>query len=89
MPLGTRHTDTGILQPGIWGYALHRDDGGIWQLDCARRYNSLIGQRVTVEGTRGGFNILDADRIWLYGTTPPRPRHPFMRLFRGVALLSD
>ncbi len=65
MPRGTRHVETGILRPSQHGlYALEMDGGGVWQLDVgwwkARR---LIGQRVTVEGTRGGFDLLDVDDI--------------------------
>jgi hypothetical protein len=40
------------------------DGGGVWQLDApwsaAKRH---CNQRVTVEGTRSGFDLLDVDRI--------------------------
>lgn len=89
MPLGKRHIESGILQPGKWGYTLCMIGGGKWELDASRRYNHLIGHRVTVEGTRGGFNLLNVDRIWRIGETPPPPRHPIMKLLRGVALIID
>ncbi len=66
MPMGTRHTVTGILRPSQYGlYALEMDGGGVWQLDCGWGWKArkLAGQRVTVEGTRGGFNLLDVNRM--------------------------
>jgi hypothetical protein len=65
MPLGTRHIETGILRPGCWGYTLHMDGGGIRELDVTRPPRKLLGQRVTVEGTRAGFNLLNVDLIRL------------------------
>ena len=56
--------ETGMLRTRQWGYALETDGGGIWQLDMpgsARRY---LGMRVTVEGRRSGFDLLDVHRIW-------------------------
>ena len=53
-----------MLRTRQWGYALETDGGGIWQLDMpgsARRY---LGMRVTVEGRRSGFDLLDVHRIW-------------------------
>lgn len=69
MPRGTHYTLTGTLRPGLWGFALQMDDGGVWQLDVrpsARRY---LGQRVTVAGKRSGFDLIDVDRIG--PATPP------------------
>ena len=66
MPLGTRHVETGILRPSQFGlYALEMDGGGIWQLDVGWGWKAqkLIGQRVMVEGTRAGFNLLDVKRM--------------------------
>lgn len=73
MPKGTRHIVTGILRPGRWGYALEVDGGGIWQLDVRRSARKLMGQRVTVEGIRSGFDLLDVERISHVG---PRPKAP-------------
>ena len=66
MPKGARHVETGILRASQYGlYALEMDGGGVWQLDVGWGWKArrLIGQRVTVEGTRAGFNLLDVRRI--------------------------
>ena len=64
MPRGTRHVLTGTLRQTRFGHALEMDGGGVWQLDApwsaAKRH---CNQRVTVEGTRSGFNLLDVHRI--------------------------
>lgn len=65
MPRGARHIETGTLRRGQWGYALHMDGGGIWELDVTRSPRKLLGQRVTIVGTRAGFNLLDVTRITL------------------------
>ena len=63
MPRGSRHVLTGTLHYAWRGFELHMDDGGIWALDAPRRSGKLLGQRVTVEGTRAGFDLLDVDKI--------------------------
>lgn len=66
MPRGARHVETGILRPSQYGlYALEMDGGGVWQLDVGWGWKArkLVGQRVTVKGTRAGFNVLDVHRI--------------------------
>lgn len=66
MPKGTRHTVTGILCPSRGGlYALKVDGGGVWQLDCGWGWKArkLIGRRVSLEGTRAGFDLLNVERI--------------------------
>ncbi|WOE74654.1 DUF5818 domain-containing protein [Alterisphingorhabdus coralli] len=71
MPMGTRHTVTGILRRSRYGlYALEVDGGGVWQLDCGWGWKArkLVGQKVTVEGTRGGFDLLFVDMLWLGGS---------------------
>lgn len=66
MPRGTRHVLSGMLRPGKWGYALEIDDGGVWQLDMGgRSARCWLGQRVTVEGVRSGFDLIDVHRIGL------------------------
>ena len=75
MPIGTRHTISGIL---CWDNrnSIHRleiDGGAVWFVDLPRRGWRMTGQHVTVEGTRSGFNLLDVDRIWS-GAGPPPPR---------------
>ncbi|WP_230481587.1 DUF5818 domain-containing protein [Sphingomonas sp. Leaf21] len=64
MPRGTRHVLTGTLRRTRFGHVLEIDGGGVWQFDApwsaAKRH---CNQRVTVEGTRSGFDLLDVDRI--------------------------
>lgn len=46
--------------------------GGNWQIEPSRSVNRLIGERVTVEGTRSGFNDISCQRVWKVGTARPR-----------------
>jgi len=70
MPRGTRHVETGILRPGKWGYSLEVDGGGVWQLDIAGSARRYIGQRVTIEGIRSGFDLIDVHRVGPGNTLP-------------------
>lgn len=75
MPRGTRHIVAGTLQ---WDQRNHThrldlEGGAFWFVDIVGRTGHLIGRRVTVEGVRAGFNLLDVDRIW-QGDGPPPPR---------------
>ena len=63
MPMGTRHRVTGLLLNSKRGLVLEVDGGGAWALDGAGKAHKLVGQRVTVEGTRSGFDRLDVDWI--------------------------
>lgn len=65
MPKGTQHIETGTLRHNHFGYVLEMDGGGFWVLEFwpIREMGHLLDQRVTVEGVRAGFNILDIDRI--------------------------
>jgi hypothetical protein len=65
MPRGTRHRVTGILHLATRGIELHNDGGGIWALDIPswRRARKLVGQRVTVMGTRSRFDLLDVHEM--------------------------
>lgn len=72
MPKGARHIETGILRPGCWSYSLHMDGGGIWELDTTRPMRKLLGQRVTVEGTRAGFNLLEVNKVLAVNGAPVR-----------------
>lgn len=69
MPLGAQHVETGRLGKGEFFYTLRMDDGGTWELDlgwrAARHARPLLGQRVVVQGTRAGFNLLDVRNIRL------------------------
>lgn len=88
MPRGARHIEIGILRPGRWGYSLEMDGGGIWELDVTSSPRKLMGQRVTVEGTRAGFNLLNVRRVWLAGDPPPAPR-PWLAALRRMTLMQD
>lgn len=69
MPRGTRHMLTGTLFLARRGFELHMDGGGVWALDVPswRRARRFLGQRVTVEGTRSGFDLLDINRMHIVG----------------------
>ncbi|WP_302050499.1 DUF5818 domain-containing protein [Sphingobium chlorophenolicum] len=80
MPRGTRHVLIGTLRRTRFGHVLEMDGGGVWQLDAswsaAKRH---CNQRVTVEGTRSGFDLLDVDRIMPVDqatANQPDRRHP-------------
>lgn len=88
MPKGTRHTVTGELS---WDERnqIHRLDvggGAFWFVDVSGRTRHLIGQRVTVEGTRSGFNLLDVHLVTGINGTPARPvKQSWLgRLFRSA-----
>ena len=70
MPRGARHVETGTLRPGKWGYSLEVDGGGVWQLDIAGSARRYLGQRVTVEGIRSGFDLIDVHRVGPGNTLP-------------------
>ncbi len=63
MPMGSRHRVTGRLMQSRRGLVLEADDGGVYALDVDRPATWLLGQRVTVEGTRSGFDRLDVEWI--------------------------
>ena len=67
MPLGAFYVETGRLGQRDFLYTLRMDDGGTWALDlgwrAARRARPLLGQRVVVQGTRAGFNLLDVRKL--------------------------
>lgn len=67
--MGSRHRVTGRLMQARRGLVLEVEDGGIYALDMDRAAAELLGQRVTVEGTRSGFDRLDVEWIG-----PARPR---------------
>lgn len=60
MSRGQRYALEGRLLYGSHGFfALHTDGGGVWQLDAPRRILPLVGKRVTVNGIRSGFDMID------------------------------
>lgn len=63
MSMGKRYRLNGRLLTSQRGLVLDVDDGGTWALDVGRKGEVFIGQRVTVEGTRSGFDRLNVDWI--------------------------
>lgn len=64
MPKGTHHELTGFLLEGDGFYPVLRvPDGGEWRLEVIQRYKHLLGHRVTVRGTRDGFDLLCVTRV--------------------------
>lgn len=47
------------------GLVLEVEGGGVYALDADREAEKLLGQRVTVEGVRSGFDRLDVEWIGL------------------------
>lgn len=88
MPRGVRHIETGILRPGRWGYSLETDSGGVWQLDVARSARRYLGQRVTVEGIRSGFDLLDVHRVGPGNSLPRKHPSPFRSNLNRLVSLS-
>lgn len=87
MPRGTQHVLTGILRRGRWGYALQMDGGGMWQLDVTGSADRHLNTRVTVEGRRSGYDLIDVYRLYPADAPPPPPPEPWgvrlRRFFRG------
>jgi Protein of unknown function (DUF5818) len=73
MPIGSEHHESGLLIHGAHTLILKRDDGGRWRLDAPRKAHRLVGTRVTIEGKRSGFDMLDVDRIYPEGQPPGEP----------------
>jgi len=67
VPLGSRHTETGLLLRGNYGLVLRRDDGGEWRLDAPYKAKRYVGRRVCIDGVRDGFDLLAVQRIELLG----------------------
>lgn len=65
MPRGTRHVLTGTLRRTRLGYSLEMDGGGAWRLDFGTiwRVGRYVDRRVTVEGARSDFDLLDVYRL--------------------------
>ncbi len=67
MPMGTRHTVTGVLGRAPLGYKLEMEGGGFWELDLSGNVKKLVGKNITVEGTRMGFNLIFVEKLWFEG----------------------
>lgn len=73
MPLGSYIQESGLLLQGGSGLILQRDNGGRWRLDAPRKAERLIGRRVTIEGKRSGFDLLDVHEVYLEGNKQAQP----------------
>jgi hypothetical protein len=58
---GARYRLEGLLLDSRRGPVLQMDDGGVWVLDTETDISLMLGQRVTVEGVRSGFDRLDVE----------------------------
>jgi hypothetical protein len=63
MPRGGRVELSGLLLADGRNLVLRMDDGGEWRLEVTRNYPKLLGRRVTVTGTRDGFDLIAVSRI--------------------------
>lgn len=66
--MGTRYRLTGLLLQSARGLVLRIDDGGVYALDAESTARKLLGQRVTIEGVRSGFDRIDVEWIGLAAT---------------------
>lgn len=61
------HFSAQIVMPanaGISDHTIERtEDGGIWRLDMSGSARRYLGMRVTIEGRRSDFDLLDVNRI--------------------------
>lgn len=92
MPLGQAVKEAGLLLLEGRHVVLELDGGGRWRLDMPRGGAKLIGQRVQVEATRAGYDLLDVNWIGRPGEGRPRrgwapPDLPYIVEFAVVALL--
>ena len=67
MQMGTRHRLSGRLMSSPRGLILKIDNGGP-VLDADRSARKLLGQRVTIDGRRSGFDRIDVD--WIGPASP-------------------
>ncbi|MGB3722782.1 MAG: DUF5818 domain-containing protein [Pacificimonas sp.] len=63
MSIGSHHIETGSLVRDGRMLVLRRDEGGRWRIDPDPKTEAFIGERVRVEGTRVGFDILHVSAI--------------------------
>lgn len=65
MPLGSSLTLEGLLLEDGRQLVLRMDDGGVWRVEAGRAARRLLGQRVSLVGTRDGFDLVAARRVTL------------------------
>lgn len=54
---------TGLLLFGGPNFVLSMPGGGEWRLELTRSPKKWLGQRVTIKGTRDGFDLIAVTRI--------------------------
>lgn len=65
MSRGSRHDLIGLVLQDGKRTILRVEDGGEWHLDPDRSFSRYLGRRVSVRGTREGFDLLSVDKISL------------------------
>lgn len=63
MAKGDHYNVTGILRAGRWGYSLEAE--GTWRLDVTGSATKYLDQRVTIQGIRSDFDMIDVSHIHL------------------------
>ncbi|MEA1015332.1 DUF5818 domain-containing protein [Sphingosinicella sp. LY1275] len=63
MPIGSFHSETGLLLRQRGKLILQRDNGGRWRLEAVAEAEHYLGQRVAIEGIRSGFDLLEVIRM--------------------------
>lgn len=63
MPIGSFHSETGLLLRQRGKLILQRDNGGRWRLEAEAGAEHYLGQRVAIEGIRSGFDVLEVVRL--------------------------
>jgi hypothetical protein len=63
MPLGTSHSEKGLLLKENGQPVLQRDAGGRWRLEAGPELDGWLGRRVIVRGVRTGFDLLLVEDI--------------------------
>ena len=58
---GARYRLEGLLLDSRRGPVLQMDDGGVRALDTDADVSLMLGQRVSIEGVRSGFDRLDVE----------------------------
>lgn len=83
MPKGSRRELTGMLLNDRGRLFLRVDDGGTWRLQTDPRAFGQVGRRVSLEGIRVGFDLLDVEAVWPAGEAKPEPELSWLRRLFG------
>ena len=79
MPLGTQHSEVGLLLEDRGLIVLRCDDGGTWRVEATLDLREHIGRRVEINGRRDGFDLLAVERLRvLSGASPSEYCAPFV-----------